>query len=1169
MKFLHKLLVFTLLFVAVITQASAKAFTVNGVVYRITGTSVAVNNLATDNNLNGIVHIPEEVQYGSTTYKVTGIDRLGNKDIKEISLPGTIINIADGAFQYCNNLQTVKLGEGISYVSKQMFNDCTALKYVSLPNSLQNIGSLAFGGCTSLKSLQLPKALESLGNSAFSGCKSLSNIELPKALSSLGIYVFAGCESLSNIELPESLQTIGSNCFNGCYKLSTIKVNPANTYFATDGKAIFNKDKTVLYTAIPVTSYNVPSTVRELRDQAFSHQESMTSITLPEGLVNISSSAFRYCSKLEHLVIPSTVDSIGDEAFYGCSALQQINIPQGIKSLAYKVLAYTGIKTLDIPSSVNYIGEDAFRNCESLQSIKLPEGLTLINDELFDGCKQLSDIQIPSTVTTIKKAAFNDCKALKTITLPASLSTLEIPSNNDISIFSGCSALKSILVEAGNKYFESDGTALYNKAKDTLICFPGGVTSFVVPQSVKTIGVKAFCNCDSLQNIMFEYGVSDLVIGEYAFKYCKNINKLVITSGIKEAKYEAFYGAHIKKLVITTTRSKSFYEYYLLKDNSIETICAPASDFSIIRKLTSSTLIPLNAIYVPSDITIGSRSIVFKLIKNEDISGVDYLPANTYPCVKIGNTEIEADENGRYVHAGLAPEQAFTFTISAKNSLGHMLGSTYSFTKRTANYFKSFTLNSGQTYVASSNIRLNIDPEMEQPDVCRFVYGSSYTKSCDLKYNDEEQSIKFTGFWPSTTVTLKYQELKGGRITYSKEYDIMTKSMGLSTEYGKITPTSYTMTGSRDMTHHDAEIVDEGWTLDRKTITQHGKTLHVTGCEPESYIQAEYAVMVKNGSDTKLYCSSSKAMQLPALTLETVAEAKATSNTVALICATTNIEDEEANTGFEWRRYDAPDLVPSSKANCPVVDGVMTGALRNLSASTYYKFRPFYKAESGKTWYGEWSAFGTADAYVYFDPTVRTYAVVCHDENSATVSGFIIAGSDDIKEQGFEYWKRDDAYATAKHTTATTDENTHQTVVATGQRMSAVLQNLEPNTTYIVRAYVTTEHGTTYGEEQIFSTPYSTAIGEVELDEAYSDHLAAKVTKVGDNELQLAICGTTRPVAIRLTALSGMQMAATTLGSNLESPRHACLHTNRLQPGMYLLHVTDGQDAQTIRIAIK
>lgn len=1147
MKFLHKLLVFALLFVGVITQASAESFTVNGVVYRITDTGVAVNNLAIDNDLNGIVYVPEEVQYGSTTYKVTGIDYLGNKDIKEISLPGTIKKIADRTFMNCNNLQTVKLGEGISYVSEEMFYNCTALKYVSLPNSLQNIGRHAFGVCKSLKALQLPKALDSLGDGAFSGC-----------------------ESLSLYELPESLHAIGPLCFYGCKELSTIKVNSANPYLATDGKAIFNKDKTVLYTTIPLTSYNVPSTVRELKHHAFSNQKDMTSITLPEGLVNIGREAFEFCSKLEQLVIPSTVDSIGMYAFHDCSALQQINIPQSIKYLAEAVLSGTGIKTLDIPSSVNYIGGSAFSNCKSLQSIKLPEGLTLLNYCLFEGCEQLSDIQIPSTVTAIEDCAFNGCKALKTITLPASLCTFENTWSSN-SIFSGCSALKSILVEAGNKYFESDGTALYNKAKDTLVCFPAGVTSYVVPQSVKTIARKAFCGCDSLQNIMFEDGVSDLVIEQYAFENCKNINRLVITSGIKETKYGAFNDAHINKLVITTTHPRSFYEYYLLRDNTIETIYAPASDLSIIKNLKSSTLIPLDAIYVASDITIGSRSIVFKLVKNEELSGLDELPVNTYPCVKIDNKEIEADENGRYVHAGLAPDCEFTYTISAKDSQGENVGSAYSFTKETASLFKSFSLNSGQTYVASSDIRLNVDPETEQPDKCRFVYGYgySYTKSCDLKYSDEVQSIEFTGFWPSTTVTLTYQELKDGIVTYSKEYNIRTKDMGLSAEFGKITPTSYTMTGSRNTTYHDAEVVDEGWTLDRKTITQHGSTLHVTGCEPESYVTAEYAVMVKNGSATELYYYPSKAMQLPALTLETVAEAKATSNTVALICATTNIDDEEANTGFEWRRYDAPDLVPSSKANCPVVDGVMTGALRNLSASTYYKFRPFYKAESGKTWYGEWSAFGTADAYVYFDPTVRTYAAVCHDENSATVSGFIIAGSDDIKEQGFEYWKRDDAYATAKHTTATTDDNTHQTVVATGQRMSAVLQNLEPNTTYIVRAYVTTEHGTTYGEEQIFSTPYSTAIGEVELDEAYSDHLAAKVTKVGNNDLHLAICGTARPVAIRLTALSGMQMAATTLESSLESTRHACLRTNRLQPGMYLLHVTDGQDAQTIRIAIK
>lgn len=301
MKFLHKLLVFALLFVGVITQASAESFTVNGVVYRITDTGVAVNNLAKDNNLNGIVHVPEEVQYGSTTYKVTGIDYFGNKDIREISLPGTIKKISSQTFMNCKNLQTVKLGEGISYVSGDgingfgMFQNCTALKNVSLPNSLQYIQAYAFAGCTSLESLQLPEALDSLG-----------------------ARVFSGCESLSNIELPESLHAIGPLCFYGCKELSTIKVNPANPYFSTDGKAIFNKDKTVLYTTIPLTSYNVPSTVRELKHHAFSNQKDITSITLPEGLVNIGSNAFEFCSKLEHLVIPSTVDSIGISAFYGC-----------------------------------------------------------------------------------------------------------------------------------------------------------------------------------------------------------------------------------------------------------------------------------------------------------------------------------------------------------------------------------------------------------------------------------------------------------------------------------------------------------------------------------------------------------------------------------------------------------------------------------------------------------------------------------------------------------------------------------------------------------------------------------------------------------------------------------------------------------------------------------
>lgn len=223
--------------------------------------------------------------------------------------------------------------------------------------------------------------------------------------------------------------------------------------------------------------------------------------------------------------------------------------------------------------------------------------------------------------------------------------------------------------------------------------------------------------------------------------------------------------------------------------------------------------------------------------------------------------------------------------------------------------------------------------------------------------------------------------------------------------------------------------------------------------------------------------------------------AKATSDRVALICAETNLLDEVTGTGFEWRRYDAPELVPSTYSPCPVVDGVLTGALRNLSASTYYMFRPYYEDEEGVRTYGEWSAFGTADAYVYFDPTVRTYAAAQVGDTSARLKGYAIAGSDDITEQGFEYWlpgsaapKRTVAAEVSGYTGKAAEEFTAvaaddggesdgvETVVATGQWMDVTLRDLLPGTTYAYRAFVRTAKGTTYGAEEQFTTTNTTGI---------------------------------------------------------------------------------------------
>ena len=330
--------------------------------------------------------------------------------------------------------------------------------------------------------------------------------------------------------------------------------------------------------------------------------------------------------------------------------------------------------------------------------------------------------------------------------------------------------------------------------------------------------------------------------------------------------------------------------------------------------------------------------------------------------------------------------------------------------------------------------------------------------------------------------------------------------------------------------------------------------LELTGLQPNQDYTAWYCVESEEGGKDSI----SYTFRTPALTFETL-PAKATSNTVALICAETNLSDMETGAGFEWRRYDAPDLVPSTQSPCPVVDGVLTGALRNLSASTYYKFRPYYTSASGQTYYGEWSAFGTADAYVYFDPTVRTYEATGVTETEARVRGYAIAGSDEITEQGFEYWAED---APAKRSAADV-----RRVQASGQFMTATLEDLLPGTTYTFRVYVETAKGTTYGEEQTFTTvDDGTGIfgtgsdGEAEgLEVAVRGNLSAGETFV-------KVSGNGGEVRWTLTAVGG---AAVAQGRIVGDGSWQRLDGVRASRGIYLLTLSDGRTAKTVKLAAR
>lgn len=1040
---IQNILTTILLCLAAFMPTAAQTITQDGITYELFDgeNRATMTGLASDNNLKGIVVIPEQIQYKSKNYVIDAIGRFdlsveNSKDIIELSLPGTIHQISWKAFSNCTKLQKLRLNEGIEFV-------------------------VGFNGCTSLHEIEFPQSLRTIGGEAFSDCTSLRHITLPNSLQLISGKAFKGCTSLSELTLPDSLHDIGSQVFNKCKSLSLIKINESNPYLSTDGKAIFNKDGSILYTAIPLTKYVVPSTVKTLKDYAFHSQTDLASITLNEGLLEIG-----YFS-------------------------------------------------------------------------------------------------------------FGECTSLHTITLPSSLSKL--PLNSGLST---CYSLESILVDKRNIHYSSDGTALFNSKKDSLIIFPGGIADYTIPKTVKTIIPNAFFECDSLHNIQFEDGISDLRIASNAFACCDNLNKIVIGKGITDVGEKPFRNAHINKLGITCPKTTDFYRN-LLSGATINQLYAPSNE----RYNIDRDIMPIDEAYQICDETVHSRSIAFNLKKNDFYDDYFDVPFDSiHPVVKLERGEYTSNENGRYIIYTLEPNTGYEIKILTLNKGGDVI-STTTHCVITEKYF-TLTSREGQTYV-TLDIKINIDPEIDKvrdkPVKCVLYFGN-YNDICDLNYNSESQTATISNLWPEQSISIYYKELnKDGYPIFScrvGNYETYGVFIRTSIDNTTITPTTYTIKGAVDqhyieMRDNDANIIDEGWTFDNATISEHGNTLLVSGQTPGTSLAdgdvPSYAVIVKNGEETRLYRKAPSFLgeSFPSLELKTIAEAKATSNTVALICATTNMSDDETNAGFEWRRYDAPELVPSSKANCPIIDGVMTGALRNLSANTYYKFRPFYKSNSGKTWYGEWSAFGTADAYVYFDPTVRTFEVNCDNETTATVRAFVIAGSDEIKEQGFEYWKHSSTESTSTRYVTATKEDNHQTIISTGQRMTATLENLEPNTTYSVRAYVTTEHGTTYGEEQIFSTPAPTAIGNVKLNNTQSGEMTVTINKANAQGVDFVVNGTRNEISAKLYSISGTVLSTTSTTDNGSDARNIKMQTQHLQSGMYLLCVTDGVCTKTIRLAIK
>ena len=297
-----------------------------------------------------------------------------------------------------------------------------------------------------------------------------------------------------------------------------------------------------------------------------------------------------------------TLDDAGTLTFSGSGPVYSIDWDWIWEDDEEHVASAYSVKKIILQSGITYIGEEAFTDYGNVTSVSIPNTVTGIGDRAFESCSGLTAITIPGSVTHIGCEAFSGCGNLSTVTLSEGLTRIE-----DEAFFH-C-GLTSLVIPDSVR--EIGGFAF---------CGCSGLTAVTLPDSIITIGEQAFYDCSALREIKLPKLLTRIECGLFlhcnslktvtiqdnsvteieksAFEGCENLSGLVLPNSVTSIGESAFRGCKSLSRMSFPGHLTTISQYAFEDCSGLQTITVPESLRNIGRDAFKNCY-NLSAIYIP------------------------------------------------------------------------------------------------------------------------------------------------------------------------------------------------------------------------------------------------------------------------------------------------------------------------------------------------------------------------------------------------------------------------------------------------------------------------------------------------------------------------------------------------------------------------------------------